>query len=463
MSEFASKRVTVMGLGRFGGGIGVTRWLAEQGARVTVTDLADADGLAESLRQLDGLDVELHLGGHREADFVDTDLVVASPAVPKDSAFLRLARERSVPVTSEMNLFFQRCPGRVVGVTGSAGKSTTTAMIEAVLGASVGRSRVWVGGNIGRSLLSQLPAMGPDDWVVLELSSFQLEDLAELRRSPQMAVITSLFANHLDRHKTMQAYVEAKLNIARFQDPRRDHLLIYEADEQLATAVGGLRGGLAGVWRYGVGPDGRCRVSRDEEVVDLPTPSLPVPGRHNLANAAAAMAVGRLVGVDPAEAARRLAGFEPLPHRLEPVGVVDGVRYYNDSKSTTPEATLVALAAFDGPVVVLVGGYDKGVGFEPLGGELARRARAVVCYGATGPKIADAVRRASGDAGSQKTEAIEADGFEAAVGAARDAAEAGDVVLLSPGCASYDMFVNYEQRGQQFRQIVGAWTLGRAR
>jgi len=457
MSEFASKRVTVMGLGRFGGGIGVTRWLAEQGARVTVTDLADADGLAESLRQLDGLALELHLGGHREADFVGTDLVVASPAVPKDSPLLQLARDSGVPVTSEMNLFFQRCPGRIVGVTGSAGKSTTTAMIETVLGATIDGAKVWVGGNIGRSLLSELAAMGPDDLVVLELSSFQLEDLGELRRSPQIAVITSLFANHLDRHKTMQAYVGAKLNIARFQDPSRDHVLIYDADEQLAAAVGRLKGGLAGVWRYGVGPDGRCRVSRDEEVVDLPTPSLPVPGRHNLANAAAAMAVGRLVGVDPAEAARRLAGFEPLPHRLEPVGVVDGVRYYNDSKSTTPEATMVALAAFDGPLVVLVGGYDKGVGFEQLGHELARRARAVVCYGATGPKIATAVRAAGRGVGSQKTEVIEADGFEAAVSAARGVAEAGDVVLLSPGCASYDMFANYEQRGQQFRQIVESW------
>ncbi len=463
MSEFASKRVTVMGLGLFGGGIGVTRWLAEQGARVIVTDLADADVLAESLRQLEGLALELCLGGHREADFVDTDLVVASPAVPRDSPYLRLARDKGVPVTSEMNLFFQRCPGRIVGVTGSAGKSTTTAMIETVLGASVAGAGVWVGGNIGRSLLSQLPAMGPDDLVVLELSSFQLEDLAELRRSPQIAVITSLFANHLDRHKKMQAYVAAKLNIARFQDPRRDRLLIYDADEQLAAAVGRLRGGLAGVWRYGVGPDGRCRLSRDEEVIDLPTPSLPVPGRHNLANAAAAMAVGHLVGVDAAEAARRLAGFKPLRDRLEPIGVVDGARYYNDSKSTTPEATLVALAAFDGPVVVLVGGYDKGVGFEQLGCELARRAKAVVCYGATGPKIADAVREAGRGVSSHNTEVIEADGFEAAVSAARGAAEAGDVVLLSPGCASYDMFVNYEQRGERFRQIIGAWMLGGSR
>ena len=153
----------------------------------------------------------------------------------------------------------------------------------------------------------------------------------------------------------------------------------------------------------------------------------------------------------------------PLPHRLQPIGVVDGVRYYNDSKSTTPEATLVALAAFDGSVVVLVGGYDKGVGFERLGCELARQAKAVICYGATGPKIADAVRQASRDAGVQNTAVIEADGFEAAVRAARGAAEAGDVVLLSPGCASYDLFANYEQRGQQFRQIVRAWKLGRAR
>jgi len=455
MDDLAGKRVTVMGLGRFGGGVGVTRWLVDQRARVTVSDQAGADTLAESVEQLGGLDVELHLGGHDRSDFVEAELLVVNPAVPKDSPFLQLAKDAAVPVTSEMNLFFQRCRGRMVGVTGTAGKSTTTAMIAAALGASIGEARVWVGGNIGKSLLADLEAIGPDDLVVLELSSFQLEDLGVLGRSPWMAVITSLFANHLDRHKTMAAYVEAKLNIARYQNLAHDHLLIPAADSALAEAVAKVRGDLAGVWRYYAGGAGEVGMERDGERVALPAVTLAVPGPHNRANAAAALGVARLCGADVGRAAKRLASFGGLPHRLELVCCRHDVRYYDDSKSTTPEATITALEALGDPLIVLVGGHDKGVGFEQLGRALADGAKAVVCYGQTGRTIAAAVGKAAGARGGPQL--IEAESFEAAVATAGELAEAGDVVLLSPGCASYDMFVNYEQRGRRFRDIVESW------
>ena len=200
--SYVGKRVTVMGLGRFGGGVGVTRWLAEAGALVTVSDKASSESLAQSVAAVSDLGVTLHLGDHHQADFRDADLLVVSPAIPKDHPMLAVARDAGVPVTSEMNLFLRYCPARIIGVTGTAGKSTTTAMIHAALGDAAGDARVWIGGNIGISLLEDLDAIAANDWVVLELSSFQLEDLADLKRSPEIAVITSLFPNHLDRHGT---------------------------------------------------------------------------------------------------------------------------------------------------------------------------------------------------------------------------------------------------------------------
>src|ERR1043166_4919005 len=221
MAEFKGKRVIVMGLGRFGGGIGVTRWLCGQGADVHVTDLADAEALQESVAALDGLPVTYRLGGHDEADLDRCDVLVVSPAVDKRrSEFFQVARRRNIPWTSEMNLFLQRCRGRIVGVTGSVGKSTTTAMIGAILDAASEKwkhGRVWLGGNIGKSLLDDLSNIGERDIVVLELSSFQLEDAAEIRMSPNIAVVTNVKENHLDRHGTMGEYAAAKGNIYRFQ------------------------------------------------------------------------------------------------------------------------------------------------------------------------------------------------------------------------------------------------------
>jgi UDP-N-acetylmuramoylalanine--D-glutamate ligase len=220
-SPLASRRVTVVGLGRFGGGVGAARWLAGQGSRVTVSDAAAAKQLAESVAQLEGLDIALHLGGHLDADFLDADLIVINPAIPDSHPLLARARRAGVPVTTEINLFIERCPCRVVGVTGSVGKSTTTAMIGEILNR---RFTTHVGGNIGRSLLETLPDIRPDHVAVLELSSFQLERLPLVGISPHVALVTNLLPNHLDRHGTMDAYAAAKQNIYRFQGP--DDVLI---------------------------------------------------------------------------------------------------------------------------------------------------------------------------------------------------------------------------------------------
>jgi UDP-N-acetylmuramoylalanine--D-glutamate ligase len=458
---FVGRRVIVMGLGRFGGGIGVTRWLCGQGARVRVTDLAPATDLEASVEALRGCDVDLRLGGHDEADLGDCDLLVVSPAVDKSrSAFFQAALRRGIAWTSEMNLFLERCRGRVVGITGSVGKSTTTAMIGAVLEAASrspawGGGQVWLGGNIGKSLLDDLPAIAAEDVVVLELSSFQLEDAAAVRRSPQVAVITNLRENHLDRHGTMAVYAAAKANIFRYQP-------------EDAWAVVPIDGGLAGLIDLPAGPRlvrfGVDRSTQRAQIEFAPAApggatrrdelalSLAVPGLHNVHNAAAAVAVARILGAGEKQTVEALSKFPGLVHRLEFVAELGGVRYYNDSKATTPEAAMTSLRAFEGGVIMIVGGSEKGSSFVELGRLLAERARAVVCMGQTGPAIFQAVEGARGGAG--RPPLYRAGDLDDAVAQARAAASPGDVVVLSPGCPSYDWFKNYEERGEAFKRIV---------
>jgi UDP-N-acetylmuramoylalanine--D-glutamate ligase len=466
MQDLSGKRVLVMGLGRFGGGVGVTQWLARQGANVTVTDTAKPEDLRESLQQIDGLPVRLCIGEHREEDFRSHDLVVASPAVPFESPYLKIARDSGVPITSEICLFAERCVGRVVGITGSVGKSTTSAMAHHVLDAAGKKGlgawkRAWLGGNIGKSLLDSLEIIGKHDVVVLELSSFQLEYLGQMRWSPHVALMTNLAPNHLDRHGTFAAYVAAKCNILRFQDPAADHLIICDEDALLREQVMQMRGGLHKVWRYGVNDRGLPQVIRDLDDREWPGEQVlaiwegfncPLPGRHNTLNAAGACAIGLALGLPITAFAGLLDGFAGLPHRLEFVAEVGGVRYYNDSKATTPEAARMAFESFCQPVIGIVGGYDKKIDLAGFGRLLADRTRAVVCMG----QVKDILVRqiTAGRKAPDRPVIRTADDLPSAVGLARDLACPGDVVLLSPGCASYDMFTNYEQRGEVFRQVV---------
>jgi len=432
LDDLSGKKVTVVGLGRFGGGVGVTKWLCATGAKVTVSDRADASELAESVRCLSGLDVQLHLGGHLEGDFLDADLLVVNPAVPKDLPLLIRSDAAGVARTSEINLFLQRCPASVVGVTGSVGKSTTAAMIGAILQT---RCSTYVGGNIGGSLLDQLPRMGPHDVVVLELSSFQLEDLPIVGISPHVAVVTNLLANHLDRHGTLESYAAAKKNIFRFQGA--EDVLV------LNSACPASRG-----WADEAPGEAQLFDPLGEAF------SLRVPGQHNQANAQAAWTAARQYGVPRDVAAEALERFSGLPHRLQFIAEIEGLRYYNDSKSTIPSATIAALEAFPPrTAVVIVGGYDKDAQFEALGTALKERAKAVVTMGATAGKIISIL----GKQYPNRMPTVHwAEDLAAATNLAAALASPGDAVLLSPACASYDMFDNYEQRGDVFAKFVAS-------
>jgi UDP-N-acetylmuramoylalanine--D-glutamate ligase len=454
-----------MGLGLFGGGVGAARYLATQGARVTVTDTKSAESLQSSIKALEGLPITYHLGGHQAADFTEADLVVVNPAVDKaKSEFVAMARRARIEITSEMNLFLSACPSPVVGITGSNGKSTTTAL----LGEMLGRDRpTHVGGNIGKSLLDELPSLSPDQTVVLELSSFQLEDLGLLARSPRVAVVTNISRNHLDRHGTMRSYIAAKKNIIRFQGPG-DATVLNADDRSLApwAKVAETRGTRIvwysargpvpeGVWADGTtlvfrlrqGFGGQVRTAGREERLNL-AGRITLFGRHNLMNILAASAAARVEGVPIEKIGEAIASFRPLAHRLEPVGRLGDVLFVNDSKATTPLAARAAIESFKEPISLIAGGYDKHIDPGPLVSVIRRRVQAVVLIGATAEALEKAIGR------RHRPVVERADTLEAAVARAAALAPPGGVVLLSTGHASWDMFDNYEQRGDAFRQAA---------
>ena len=454
------KKVTIMGLGLFGGGLGAAEYFARKGSRVTVTDLKSADQLRPSLEKLDGHAVELHLGEHRERDFTAADLVVVNPAVPRSSQYIALARRHGVKLATEITLFFELCRAPIIGVTGSNGKTTTTSMIGKMLDG--GRRAVHVGGNIGRSLLPEVESISPADIVVLELSSFQLEWLGDAGMSPAVAVVTNINPNHLDRHKTMENYIAAKKNIVAHQTA--DCTAVLNAgDQELCQWAAGIRAQPLWFSAADQAPNGERAVDgsfvRDDKIIvrragietDVaPVSALRLPGRHNLENALAASAACCAIGASAASMAKGIREFEGIEHRLEFVCERNGVRYYNDSKATTPEAAMAGLQSFDCPVVLIAGGYDKHVPLDRLAEKISHGARAAVLLGQTADDIARHLEPRSRDGFTWSKAAT----FEAAVAKAASIARPGDVVLLSPACASYDMFVNYEERGNRFKEMV---------
>jgi UDP-N-acetylmuramoylalanine--D-glutamate ligase len=443
------RRVTVMGLGLFGGGLGVTRFLVRAGARVTVTDRKSEHELRESVAELRGLPVTLRLGGHEERDFREADLVVVNPAVPETEPLLRLAPA----LETEMNLFFKLCRAkRTVGITGSNGKTTTTTLVGEILRKRPGRS--WVGGNIGRSLLENLDEIGDDDAVALELSSFQLENLSVLRRSPSVGAVLNVSPNHLDRHGTMENYAAAKRQIV--ADQTAEHAKVLNGDDPWVrpfaaaspsrTSFFSLRERPeAGAWIRGESIDFGSR-----GVIDVSRRR--IRGDFNLANMAAAalstLVVDRGCGGFLSACEEVFNTFPGVEHRLEYVGEKGGVKYYNDSKATDPEATVAALSTLEGPFVLVLGGYDKKTPFDLLAREVAARpVRACVLLGQTAAAIEAALR-----AQSRVPEIVRVASIEEAV--RRVPVRPGETVLLSPACASWDMFRNFVERGRAFKDAV---------
>lgn len=440
------QRVTVMGLGLFGGGVGAVRFLVREGAVVTVTDLRPEKDLRTSVRALNRLPIAFKLGGHEETDFRNADLIVANPAVPRSSQYLKIAESVSVPITSEICLFVQHCPAPIIGVTGSSGKTTTTSLLGEMLKQKDKRTRI--GGNIGGSLLDELDMLHADVPIVLELSSFQLDRLGDLQWSPHIAVITNFAPNHIDVHGSLQAYRKAKQQIVRHQT-KGDWTIVNGEDAEIFRWAGaGQRVVFAvesegdvfvreGKVQHTIGGETRTVCSVD---------TISLRGRHNLANALAATAAAIISGVSEKGIADVLQTFQGVPHRLEQVAEVNGVLYVNDSIATSPDRTRTALMAFDKPIVLIAGGYDKGIAFDDLGEAIAEKVAHLIVMGETGDAIAATAKA--------KTNIHRVENLEEAMDCAMDLAQSGDVVLLSPASASYDQFRNFEERGQRFREWI---------
>ena len=418
-------RVLVMGLGRFGGGAATARWFAEQGHDVLVTDLADEPKLAATLDSLADLPLRFRLGTHDPADFERAEIVAVNPAVPFDHPLVTRARGAGARIVTEVGLTLRQLPGPVIAITGTNGKSTTCSLTAAMLDAS--GVPVALGGNIGRPLLNKAAGYAAGTVAVLELSSFQLQWLEHEDLRPAVGVVTNLSGDHFDRHPDFDHYVRAKRRLADAVPP--DGLLVLCADDERCREFA--QGSHATVAWFGRGIEPAVSLDR-----------LTLPGPHNRDNAAAAALAALAVGATPEGCQAGLSEFQPLPHRLEPVIERDGVLLVNDSVCTSPVATAAAVRSYRRPVVLLVGGRDKGLDWAPLV-EAAGEARAVVAYGETGPALAGRIPGAE-----------QVDGFDEAVARAVDLAREGDVVLLSPGFASYDQFPSFDKRGERFRALA---------
>ena len=434
------KKIAVLGLG--GSNQPLVRLLLQFGCQVTGCDRTSRDKLDASVIELERLGCTLHVG-EGYLDGLEADVVFRTPGMHPGNPALVQLQQQGAQITSEMEVFFQLCPCPILAVTGSDGKTTTTTLISEILKAA-GKT-VWLGGNIGTPLLDRVPQIRETDLAVVELSSFQLMDM---HHSPCRAVITNLSPNHLDVHKDMQEYVEAKKRIYTFQNP--SDLLVVNADNAITAPMVG-NGTTHAFSRLGK----TAHVHLEKGVISrggapvLKIEDILLPGVHNIENYMAAIAA--VEGLVPDEAIVQVAkNFGGVEHRIELVRIKDGVRFYNDSIASSPSRTIAGLRSFPEKVILIAGGYDKNIPYDVLGPEICAHAKKLFLCGATGPKIRAAVEACQ----DPQPQMFDCADFETAVRAAAAAAEAGDVVLMSPASASFDAFKNFMVRGDFFKKII---------
>jgi len=463
-----NKRATVLGLGREGKA--AARLLVEQGATVTVTDLKDAEDLRATLAEMADLPVSFCLGSH-PSRVLEADIIFVSPGVPLDAPIMVEARRRGLMFSSETRLFCHLCPADIIGITGSSGKTTTVTLVARML--EMHGTHVHVGGNIGSPLIGKLSEIRREDVVVMELSSFQLDyfgavldaeprgDLAsplfpEGAWSPPVAVVLNVTPNHLDRHPTMNAYVEAKSKIWRYQCPDDDTVLNWD-DPVTRGFAGHCAGQVTFFSMCEQVPRGGCLqgdmlLVRGEhgEAVICSVGDVRLRGMHNVANVLAACTVAELLGVLPREMAEVAATFDGVEHRLEPVRQYDGIWYYNDSIATSPERAMAALKSFTEPIVLLAGGRDKHLAWEDWGELVGRTVVQLIVFGEAALLIESVLERQ----GLRSPPLHRAEDLDHAVELARSLAPQGSVVLFSPGGTSFDAYRDYAERGDDFRRLV---------
>jgi UDP-N-acetylmuramoylalanine--D-glutamate ligase len=453
--ELKNKRVLVVGLGR--SGVSSAFFLQEHGAKVIVSDSKAEAQLQSEVPALLDRGISIETGRHGERTFRDQDLIVVSPGVPSDQPQLQHARTLGIPVIGEVELAFRFLKGKVLAITGSNGKTTTTSLVGEILAKS--GKKTLVGGNIGTPVISLAGQSTPETMVVLEVSSFQLESIEQF--CPWVAAILNITPDHLDRHHTFQAYVDAKARLFENQGP--SDIAVLNADDPTCVALKDkVKGSLLWFSRKqrvenGAFVSGDQIVFRQndqrqngQEQPVLSRSDIQLKGDHNLENVLAAVAMTMVAGCTPQQVQQAVKEFRAVEHRLELVATINGVTFYNDSKATNVDATVKALESFPANIHIILGGKDKGSDYTVLNPLLRERVKRVYLIGAATDKIASHVQNS--------TAVVRSGTLERAVRQAFEAATAGDVVLLAPACASFDQFENYEHRGRVFKELVHSLT-----
>ncbi len=482
ISAFSGLRVLVVGLGREGSALAT--YLAGHGLAVTATDLQPAHKLGALPATLDQAGVALVLGEHPVTLLDQADILFVSPGIPLESPFLNQARARRLPLSTESRLFCQLCPAPIVGITGSSGKTTTTTLVGQILQTDRSDRTTWVGGNIGQPLIGLVDRIKPEDIVVMEMSSFQLEyfhaqlnqaaDLSHITGaansavarllagwSPPISAILNITPNHLDRHPTMKHYVRAKRALIDYQAEQA--VMVMNLDNDLTRAIGYQFRSKTRWFSLEAQLPGGASLA-DEQVVLLEQDGQQQPvvsrseirlrGRHNLYNILAACLITRQAGASIAPMRQVITSFTGVAHRLQLIRERHGVSYYNDSIATSPERLMAALHSFEEPVVLLAGGRDKHLPWDEAARLIWRKTHHVILFGEAADLITRALRRVKPDIVATETSLHRCDDLAAAVKLAAKVARPGEVVLLSPGCASYDAFQDFAERGERFKELV---------
>jgi UDP-N-acetylmuramoylalanine--D-glutamate ligase len=452
-TPIADQHFVVLGLARQG--LAVTRWLVEQSAQVTVSDAKPEAELRDSISSLRDLKVKFVLGGHPFSLLDDCDVLCLSGGVPIDLPIVIEAQQRAIPLTNDAQLFVERCPAPVIGITGSAGKTTTTTLTGEIF--KTAHHTTWVGGNIGHPLIGDLAEMLPTDRVVMELSSFQLDVMTA---SPHVAAVLNISPNHLDRHSSMDAYIGAKRHILDYQS--FDDIAVLGYDNDITRTLAGRANGyvrffsrekIVGRGAFLKGDRIMVVQNREEEVCRLG--DIPLRGDHNVLNVLAACAMTAALGVDVGPMAQAIREFKGVAHRLQLARDVNGVKYYDDSIATAPERLMAGVQAFHEPIVLLAGGRDKHLPWEEAAQLIVERVRELIVFG----EMADLVQTAA-EAQLNRTEARVLEKIhhvktlDEAVATAARIAHPGEVVLLSPGGTSFDAFKDFAERGDKFQELV---------
>ncbi len=476
INDFKDKRITVMGLGIVGGGVGVVKFLTKAGAQVLVTDLKTKKELKSSLKKIKGLPVKLVLGRHNKKDFIHADMIIKNPGVPDDSPFLKIAKKNNVLIETDVGIFFELCPAQTIGVTGTKGKSTVVTLLYLLLKSKY--SDVILAGNIGKSPLESLKKINPigissrsygarkKSIVVLELSSWQLEGLKNHKKSPKVALITNIYPDHLNRYKNLKDYINSKKIIFIFQNAK-DFLFLNYDDKVLRKFPQFTKSQIYFFSKRKVPRDlKKAAFLKNNEIFFgkelrpiFNLKNLKIGGEHNISNVLAAISIAKLYKVPGRNIQRVLSNFRGLPGREEFIAKIKGIKYFNDTTATMPEAVIAAMRKFalrfpKSRIILIAGGQDKELNYKNLAKEILKRVNHLVLFpGSASRKIKKEIEVLKTQK-SLLSIISEVNSMEKAVRRASKLATIGDIVLLSPGAASFNLFKNEFDRGEQFNEIV---------